>query len=38
MSTYRELLKDANRRMEEANRGEQAALLYLLELTNMEGP
>ena len=36
MSTYRQLLKDANRRMEEADRGEQAALLYLLELTNME--
>ena len=36
MSTYRELLKDANKRMEEADRGEQAALLYLLELTNME--
>ena len=35
MSTYRELLKDANKRMEEADRGEQAALLYLLELTNM---
>lgn len=36
MSTYRELLKSANERMLEADRGEQAALLYLLELTNME--
>ena len=36
MITYRELLKDANKRMEEKDRGEQAALLYLLELTNME--
>ncbi len=36
MSTYRELLKSANERMVEADRGEQAALLYLLELTNME--
>ena len=36
MSSYKEVLKHAQRRMEEADRGEQAALLYLLELTNME--
>lgn len=36
MYSYREVLKQAQERMIEANRGEQAALLYLLELTNME--
>lgn len=36
MSSYKEVLKHAQTRMEEADRGEQAALLYLLELTNME--
>lgn len=36
MSTYHEVLKKAQREMEAANRGEQAALLYLLELTNKE--
>lgn len=36
MSSYRQILKHAQKRMEEADRGEQAALLYLLELTSME--
>lgn len=36
MSTYREVLKKAQKEMVEADRGEQAALLYLLELTNKE--
>ncbi|MEG0736003.1 MAG: protein-(glutamine-N5) methyltransferase, release factor-specific, partial [Longicatena sp.] len=36
MSTYREVLKKAQAQMEEADRGEQAAFLYLLELTNKE--
>lgn len=36
MKTYKEVLKQAQERMDAANRGEQAALLYLLELTNME--
>lgn len=36
MSTYREVLKKAQHQMEEANRGEQAAFLYMLELTNKE--
>lgn len=36
MATYKDVLKKAQIRMNEADRGEQAALLYLLELTNME--
>lgn len=36
MSTYREVLKKAQAQMEQADRGEQAAFLYLLELTNKE--
>lgn len=36
MASYKEVLKQAQKRMMEAERGEQAALLYLLELTNME--
>lgn len=36
MSSYRDILKHAQQRMEAADRGEQAALLYMLELTNME--
>lgn len=36
MASYKDVLKHAQLRMNEANRGEQAALLYLLELTNME--
>ncbi|MGX8832949.1 peptide chain release factor N(5)-glutamine methyltransferase [Amedibacillus sp. YH-ame6] len=36
MSTYREVLKKAQAQMEEADRGEQSAFLYLLELTNKE--
>ncbi len=34
MASYRSVLKDAQRRMDEAGYGEQAAQLYLLELTN----
>lgn len=34
MATYRSVLKDAQRRMDEAGYGEQAAQLYMLELTN----
>lgn len=36
MSTYHQILKKAQHEMEEAGRGEQAALLYMLELTNKE--
>ena len=36
MSTYHTVLKNAQKRMEEAGYGEQSALLYLLELTNKE--
>lgn len=36
MSTYREVLKQAQKRLEAANQGEQTALLYLLELSNKE--
>ena len=36
MQTYREVLKKAQKEMVEANRGEQAAFLYMLELTNKE--
>lgn len=36
MSTYHVILKNAQKRMEEAGYGEQAALLYMLELTNKE--
>lgn len=36
MATYRQVLKKAQQRMEAADRGEQAAFLYLLELTNKE--
>lgn len=36
MSSYRVVLKDAQRRMENAGYGEQSALLYMLELTNKE--
>lgn len=36
MSKYRDVLKQAQQRMEIANQGEQSALLYLLELSNME--
>ncbi len=36
MPSFKEVLQKAQRRMDEANRGEQAALLYLLELTNKE--
>lgn len=36
MASYREVLTSAKREMEAAGRGEQAALFYLLELTNKE--
>lgn len=36
MARYREVLKKAQGKMEAADRGEQAAFLYLLELTNKE--
>ncbi len=36
MSTYHAILKNAQKRMEDAGYGEQAALLYMLELTNKE--
>ncbi|MFQ7470189.1 peptide chain release factor N(5)-glutamine methyltransferase [Amedibacillus dolichus] len=36
MASYREVLKKAQGKMEAADRGEQAAFLYLLELTNKE--
>lgn len=36
MASYREVLKKAQVKMEAADRGEQAAFLYLLELTNKE--
>ena len=36
MASFKEVLKQAQARMEEADLGEQAALLYLLELTNKE--
>ncbi len=36
MPSFKEVLQKAQRCMEEADRGEQAALLYLLELTNKE--
>lgn len=36
MPSYKEVLKKAQNEMNAADRGEQAALLYLLELTNME--
>lgn len=36
MLSYREVLKAAQQRMDAANQGEQTALLYLLELSNME--
>lgn len=36
MSTYHQVLKEAQQKMEAADRGEQAALLYMLELTNKE--
>lgn len=36
MASYREVLHKAKQEMEEAGRGEQAALFYLLELTNKE--
>lgn len=36
MATYRQVLKKAQEKMEAADRGEQAAFLYLLELTNKE--
>lgn len=36
MRSYKEVLKKAQQQMNEADRGEQAALLYMLELTNME--
>lgn len=36
MASYKEILKKAQERMLKADRGEQAALLYMLELTNME--
>lgn len=36
MSSYHTVLRHAQRRMEEAGYGEQAALLYMLELTNKE--
>lgn len=36
MSTYKQILKDAQKRMVEADMGEQAAQVYLLELANME--
>lgn len=36
MSTYRDILKDAQKRMVKAGMGDQAAQVYLLELTNMK--
>ena len=36
MSSYKKVLKHAQRRMEEADRGEQAAFALSFELTNME--
>lgn len=36
MSKYHAILKNAQKRMEDAGYGEQAALLYMLELTNKE--
>lgn len=36
MSTYHQVLKNAQQKLELAGRGEQAALLYLLELTNKD--
>lgn len=36
MASYREVLHKAKQEMEAANRGEQAALFYMLELTNKE--
>ena len=36
MASYREVLHKAKQEMEAAGRGEQAALFYMLELTNKE--
>ena len=36
MSSYHEVLRHAQKRMEDAGYGEQSALYYLLELTNKE--
>lgn len=36
MSTYKQILRDAQKRMVEADLGDQAAQLYLLELANMQ--